>query len=338
MPKIDVLSDDQKDKVYNNALQFKHNDVKTFYSTNAGLFDDKYNCRCALIPLEDYKSKYHDLAFKLLKILDASNDVGIVLSHTKHEVILRNHALNLASTMLELAHKSTNQYYKIDIYHGVMAALCCYLANIYKNDYLDHFKTDEYNISSYSQANIAILENIAATTELPNLEQIKDILSNYYIYIKPQYTFKNYSSKRTVTLELALLLVKAELETRRKELFTLYMKKHSISTKLNLQNEVLLDSDNKRDFLIQVHEIKEDVFRKREEYLKELSGLRNNLLNQDKAIKEVKTKSRIIDLQGKIIDMYKSGNDDDGKLSDLNRELQLEFSKLNALMQNKLQN
>jgi len=265
---------------------FQHADIKKFYKRHQG------NDRNSFIQARFWLLDYHIAIYSLLLFLDRYGDERIPIGETGHHTTLREHSLAVTEVTLRslrttypLPH-DTN----LKLIWGGMAALSCSLGSGLGAKYCEPFK-------DLGQASIALLEQMPEINSLYFFTGLKEVIRLYSIYVKTSITHaKNHLEKDNMVSDLAKVLVAAELQVKRREIFRYAEKPQGfqlagkeIQAKRDEAAEIVRQAEIERQQL--KIDLEEEFGRKKEAYVSELSGLRTS---RDRCTAENKIKDKII--------------------------------------------
>lgn len=284
-----MSGDDKKLELIETMRQekpFQHPDIKKFYKRHRG--DDPNS----FIPHRSWCLDFHIAIYSLLLFLDRYGDERMPIGETGQHTTVREHTLAITEVTLRALREKDQTLHSVNIrlIWGGTAALSCNLGLGLGTKYCEPFK-------DLGQASIALLEQMPEINSLYFFTELKEVLRLYSIFVKTSITHaKNHLEKDNMVSDLAKVLIAAELQIKRREIFRYAEKPEGflltgkeIQTKRDDAAKIVRQAEKEREQL--KIDLEEEFGRKKDAYLGEMHGLR---ASRDRCTAEGKIKDKII--------------------------------------------
>jgi hypothetical protein len=283
---------------------FSHGDITKFYQQHQG---DTPN---SFIQTRFLLRDYHDVIYSLLNFLDKHGDIVLFVDFkhgiafepdadaNTHAITLKDHTLRVTEKVvrsLKFEDYEQKLYWtNIKMLRGGIAALSYNVGLGLGKEYCEHYSND------LSQASLSVLENMPVLSRLRNFEDIKELIRLYHTYMHRSMDYKRDRLERNNTswdLGIVRLLIDAEMQARRKEIFK-YAGKNTEALWFGGETKKKAEAGAYKIAQLaeserQQHNVnfEEEFQRKKDAYVGELRGLRNS---RDQLAAENKIKDKII--------------------------------------------
>ncbi len=295
---------------FEESTPFQHKEITGFYNKNQG--DDANKFIRATPLFRDYHGTIH----ALLNFLDRHGNTDLIFDckykiafeqdpksdpeTPYYSVSLREHTLIVANKMLRFHrindHDLSNSHFNFGLIKAGIAALSYNIGLGLGREYCSLFNSDT------GQASLAVLEHMPAVHRLKDFEEIKEIVRLYHLYThrsmdysRSRFLEANHSDRSSVPA-FVQFLIHADMEAKRKIIF-----RHAGNTEaLWPDGKTRKAAESTARIIVKQAEIErqqhiaameEELKRKKDAYIDELKGLRND---RDQLKTEIKIKDKII--------------------------------------------